>query len=375
MVSSAVSRRSIASLSAASAVARASRTQHAARTSEQNSCRCFSSSTLSSASSLPRPSAFDRSSRRPSQSSSSEYPRTASGPKHDRAITPQASTEALQQELSQRILPGFPVPNEMAVQMVTHESWDYGKGLSGHNRRLSFLGEQVKRSSHISSIPRLLADPLVSSPLKGRRALKAFLVMFFHDLLLHVESAEAQSSLRNALFGVESTLLADMLHTSLLGKNAGQSLQLERVMRWTPAILPSSSPSSTSSSSSDSSSSSSSAVMAALESRETGLWRVRGVCLEAVVGALYHQHGAQLAQLFFRSQVLPTLTGRAGVWPDELPHSVQESMRAAAEQATLQLNSLIAGTAPRGAQAGAPAQGAQVYAQSVPQASAQAATA
>ncbi len=88
--------------------------------------------------------------------------------------------------------------------------------------------------------------------------------------------------------------------------------------------------------------------MAALESRETDLWRVRGVCLEALVGALFHQHGAQLAQLFFRSRP-------RGRLPDELPHSVQESMGAAAEQTTLQLNNVIAGTASRGAQEGAAA--------------------
>lgn len=36
--------------------------------------------------------------------------------------------------------PQLPLPDDIAMTMITHESWDHGM-YSGHNRRLAFLGE------------------------------------------------------------------------------------------------------------------------------------------------------------------------------------------------------------------------------------------
>jgi hypothetical protein len=41
--------------------------------------------------------------------------------------------------------------------------------------------------------------------------------------------------------------------------------------------------------------------------KETGLYRIRGVTVEALLGAIYHQHGAQMAMGFFAAKILPTL--------------------------------------------------------------------
>jgi Ribonuclease-III-like len=104
-------------------------------------------------------------------------------------------------------------------------------------------------------------------------------------------------------------------------------------MRWTPAILPPSS--------APSSGSSRSPVVS--EGRETGLFKVRGVCLEAVVGAIYHQHGASMAQLFFQSQILPTLTTRDSRWSvsKDLGEWVKVEMEKCAEESTSVLNGRI----------------------------------
>lgn len=58
--------------------------------------------------------------------------------------------------------------------------------------------------------------------------------------------------------------LVSLLHTSALGETAGAALRLQEVMRWTPARDGS--------------------------EIESGLWTIRGVAVEALVGAIYHQH-------------------------------------------------------------------------------------
>ena len=107
-----------------------------------SSLRQFHKSRASSVANSPRftDSTLAHTSSQPSHSSSSSS---------SRSITPQSTIEALQRELQGTILPGLPLPDSVALQMVTHESWDYGKSLSGHNRRLAFLGESSSILSNI----------------------------------------------------------------------------------------------------------------------------------------------------------------------------------------------------------------------------------
>lgn len=76
----------------------------------------------------------------------------------------------------------------------------------------------------------------------------------------------------------------DLVHTSMLGDHVGRELKLGEVMRWTPAVND-----------------------GQAGAKETGLFKIRGVVVEALVGAIYHQHGAQAARSFFASRILPNL--------------------------------------------------------------------
>ena len=52
----------------------------------------------------------------------------------------------------------------------------------------------------------------------------------------------------------------------------------------------------------------------------SGMFKIRGTVVEALVGAIYHQYGAAVAQAFFESQVLPIVRGV----PKEMEAAVQE---------------------------------------------------
>lgn len=108
------------------------------------------SSVVPSASTSKLPSTFKPS---PRQFSSSKIHRAGkseaetsategSRPSYDARLTPKAAedTKSIQTWL-QNAFPGLSLPDDIACMMITHESWDFG-ALAGHNRRLSFLGEQ-----------------------------------------------------------------------------------------------------------------------------------------------------------------------------------------------------------------------------------------
>ncbi|KAJ1023147.1 hypothetical protein NDA16_003300 [Ustilago loliicola] len=160
---------------------------------------------------------------------------------------------------------------EIALRAVTHES--YLNAREGHNRRLAFV---------------------------GRRTLKLFTTLFLHSRLQTLSKGDAAhnyiSRLLESPTGVDS-----ILTTHRLGDKVGRELGLEKVMRWTPAV-------------SD----------GQLGPRETGLFKVRGVAVEAVAGAIYHQKGAAEASKFFHSFVLPSLLqdGFPGPVPEELTKGI-----------------------------------------------------
>ncbi|KAJ1041802.1 hypothetical protein NDA11_000831 [Ustilago hordei] len=143
---------------------------------------------------------------------------------------------------------------EIALRALTHES--YFNAREGHNRRLAFV---------------------------GRRTLKLFTTLFLHSRLQTLTKGDAAHNYISRLLespnGVDS-----ILTTHRLGHRVGKELGLEKIMRWTPAV-------------SD----------GQLGARETGLFKVRGVAVEAVVGAIYHQKGAAEASKFFQSFILPSL--------------------------------------------------------------------
>ncbi|KAN0061355.1 hypothetical protein ACQY0O_006202 [Thecaphora frezii] len=150
---------------------------------------------------------------------------------------------------------------------MTHESYMYAK--DGHNRRLAFL---------------------------GRRSMKMFATLFLHSCLNAPSlSPEARTYILRLL---EPSELDNVLHTSRLGDNVGRTLQLEKAMRWTPAVTD-----------------------GQLGPLETGLFKIRGVCLEALVGAVYHQAGAQKASRFFHASILPTLLD--STFPQGVPEEVR----------------------------------------------------
>ena len=111
----------------------------------------------------------------------------------------------------------------------------------------------------------------------GRRALKTYLSLYLFNLLAEASRAETLPDsevrfLQNILsspHGVDG-----VLRTQVLGDHVGRALQLERVMRWHPTTV---------------------CVLRltkridpATGTQESGLFKVRGACVEAVVGAIYH---------------------------------------------------------------------------------------
>lgn len=68
-------------------------------------------------------------------------PEESASPSQDIRLTPKDSRAVGDvQNWLDRAFPGLRFPDELAIMMVTHESWDFGIS-AGHNRRLSFLGK------------------------------------------------------------------------------------------------------------------------------------------------------------------------------------------------------------------------------------------
>ena len=160
---------------------------------------------------------------------------------------------------------------QLALRAVTHES--YLNAREGHNRRLAFV---------------------------GRRTLKLFTTLFLHSRLQTLSKNDAAHVYISRL--LESPSAVDsILTTHRLGDKVGRALALEKVMRWTPAVTD-----------------------GQLGPKETGLFKVRGVAVEALVGAIYHQKGAMEASKFFYSWILPSLLqdGFPGPVPEGLTQSI-----------------------------------------------------
>ncbi|KAE8210098.1 hypothetical protein CF327_g5985 [Tilletia walkeri] len=188
--------------------------------------------------------------------------------------------------------PFLALPDNVLLQLITHESHNMGRraayALEGtsssadilsagaHNRRLSFL---------------------------GRRALHAFLALFLHGLSASTSIAEEARRAADELLRSPDALDV-ILHTGRLGDRPGRALQLEQVMRWTPAHLETE-----------------------RGAHERGLYTVRGRALEAFIGAIYHQHGANHASQTFHAHILPHIDA----FPPDTPRALWDAIKARAE--------------------------------------------
>lgn len=122
-----------------------------------------------------------------------------------------------------------------------------------------------------------------------------YLSLFLHSQMAQAAATSSSSSASSASAAASSFLsstdqLEKLLQTSRLGDSVGRSLKLEQVMRWRPAV-------------SD----------GQAGPKEIGLFKIRGTTVEALIGAIYHQHGAAAAQAFFGAKVLPEL----GTWGEK----------------------------------------------------------
>ncbi|CEL63316.1 hypothetical protein RSOLAG1IB_05360 [Rhizoctonia solani AG-1 IB] len=175
------------------------------------------------------------------------------------------------------LLPPLEFPENVAVRMVTHNSWRDG---AEHNNRQAFM---------------------------GRRVLNAYLMTFFHAHTtltptppLTQPPSEPPADLKiSQLPSPNDTLeqnfdnLSDLvLHTRTLGEHVGAAWQLERVMRWVPNFDHHTSTSG----------------IRANEGESSGLYKIRGTTVEAVVGGVFYQFGGVAAHRLFHTRVLPYLT-------------------------------------------------------------------
>lgn len=79
-------------------------------------------------------------------------------PAFNARLTPKAAQDVDSvQSWLRSAFPGLPFPNDVALQLVTHESWDHGVS-AGHSRRLGFMGESMAPSSVLASLD-IDADP------------------------------------------------------------------------------------------------------------------------------------------------------------------------------------------------------------------------
>ncbi|KZT56272.1 hypothetical protein CALCODRAFT_471246 [Calocera cornea HHB12733] len=158
-------------------------------------------------------------------------------------------------EFFQSLFAPLEFPEDLALRVITHMSW-LG-GIEGHHARFVFL---------------------------GRRALRASTFMFLQSPEVHNPQSKYDIAPWNEAV---ASAAAQMLDTHVLGKEVGRVWELERVMRWIPHI-----PDSTD-------------IDRVLLS--SGLLKVRGATVEAVIGGLVHQHGGLVAHRAFLTRVLPHL--------------------------------------------------------------------
>ncbi|KAK0520418.1 hypothetical protein OC834_007048 [Tilletia horrida] len=339
-------------LTSASTSASASASASTSASSTGNSRRPLSHSAAPSRPALARAAAASSPQAPPSPSSSSRGPRSSTsatpisvspvrrsaaapafrGPASlepsERVITPIPDLPTLRAWFAAH-LPFLALPDNVLLQLITHESHNQGRNIYSSN-------EASVSSSSLRAVDLLSAGAHNRRlAFLGRRALSAFLALFLHSVSAGVgvgpvaASSAAAAAAAAAAAGedgsssgkraadelLRSPVALDLiLHTGRLGDRPGRALQLEQVMRWTSAHE-----SSTQS-----------------YQHERGLFTIRGRTLEALVGAIYHQHGANLASQFFHAHILPHIDS----FPPSTPRALWDAIKARAEHDAQRLGAL-----------------------------------
>ncbi|KIM42425.1 hypothetical protein M413DRAFT_444844 [Hebeloma cylindrosporum] len=166
-----------------------------------------------------------------------------------------ARKEAQFQEYLNRLLSPLQFPPELAQRVLTHGSHYLAR--RGHNAGLSFL---------------------------GRRVMSAYLLLFL------------QSSPNLSKMDDTEEIASNTLHTNLIGEHVGHTWGVGRAMVWQPSIR------------ADSRSGDSPESL-----RSAGLYKVQGETVQAIMGAVYQQHGATAAHKIFHTRLLPLVLVKGGL--------------------------------------------------------------
>lgn len=157
------------------------------------------------------------------------------------------------------------VPEDLALRMITHISWE--RGMENHNARLGFLGRRVLHAYlhlflHECSLPSPSQLPPKNAPISPTDRLR---MSTFPRKSLNASPPLTQSY---------DDISDKLLNTYTLGEHVGAAWELERIMRWTPAV----------------------AELEKLREerpdtvlRSSGLYKVRGATVEGLVGGMFHQ--------------------------------------------------------------------------------------
>ncbi|KDR72658.1 hypothetical protein GALMADRAFT_252829 [Galerina marginata CBS 339.88] len=156
-----------------------------------------------------------------------------------------------------RLFSPLQFPPELAQRILTHGSHRLAR--RGHNAGLSFI---------------------------GRRVLSAYLLLF-------LQSSRNLTSQHDI-----EAIAAHTLHTNLLGEQVGHAWGVGQVLIWQPAAP----------------SSKLAGSKTKLEVlRSAGLYKVQGEAVQAMIGGIYQQFGASVAQRVFHTQLLPLLRVKGGL--------------------------------------------------------------
>ncbi|KAF8699037.1 hypothetical protein AX14_001006 [Amanita brunnescens Koide BX004] len=150
------------------------------------------------------------------------------------------------------LFPPLKFPPELARRILTHGS--HPSSVDGHNARFDFI---------------------------GRRVIESYLLLFLNS----------SSALRSA--HDLDAILNRTVNSYILGEHVGSSWGLGRALRWTPSIP-------------------ASQMLSVNDGNRkllkgVGFYKVQGDTVAAVIGGIYHQFGASVAQRVFHTRLLPKL--------------------------------------------------------------------
>ncbi|GAA5899760.1 hypothetical protein JCM6882_005428 [Rhodosporidiobolus microsporus] len=256
-----------------------------------SAARAFSLSASSRA-----PEAAPSSSSSSPSSSSPSSPSPASGPgTHFFSPTPSSQLSFLR-----GLLPGSVTPNadlldeQLAAKALTHKSGVDKRAVYGRGGREGEQGEAKGKTGHNEKLAFI-----------GRRVLRLHLTTHLLTSLTPSSPALLSSSL-------SSSSLDSLLDTKTLGASVGKAWKLEDGLRWRE--------------------------VRGRDGEMTGLWKCRGVAVEAVVGAVYTTQGLNASTALFESLVLPHLP---------LPRTLASALSSTGSSPSLSSSSPIVDDVPR----------------------------